>query len=65
MVSVTFRLRQIHVQSLNEVDFFGPKCTGPLWKRLRLKCLGILSHSSSEFSAAINLINVLETNKLF
>ena len=48
VASYTFRLRPIHGNSLKEINFFEPKCTGPLLERLRLKSPETLSAYSTE-----------------
>ena len=41
-------IRPIHGNSLKEINFFEPKCTGPLLERLRLKSPETLSAYSTE-----------------
>ena len=43
VASYTFKLRPIHGNSLKEINFFEPKCNGPLLERRRLKSSETLS----------------------
>ena len=47
VASYTFRLRPIHGNSLKEINFFEPKCNGPLLEGLRLKSSETLSAYST------------------
>ena len=47
VASYTFKLRPIHGNSLKEINFFEPKCNGPLLEGLRLKSSETLSAYST------------------
>ena len=56
VASYTFRLRPIHGNSFKGINFFEPKCTGPLLERLRLKSPETLSaYSSGRCGSALKL----------
>ena len=55
VASYTFRIRPIHGNSFKEINFFEPKCTGPLLERLRLKFPETLSASYQTFPSATNI----------
>ena len=65
VASYTFRLRPIHGNSLKEINFFEPKCTGPLLERLRLKSPETLSaYSTGRCGSALKLpyLNTVANN---
>ena len=56
VASYTFKLRPIHGNSLKEINFFEPKCNGPLLERLRLKSSETLSaYSAGRCGSALKL----------